>query len=149
MMSKQKITVFAISSDYTGYSFDCDGDKVHEYYKTHGYGFMLTFSSEVKELINELKAIKYVIDTLSEWQSCEWFKLNKTTYEIDWFNCLQKRRETGKTIVTLPQAKKLYKNTKYKYDLLVGIIQETFRVHNKDYEGKEYRVENFLSDIEI
>lgn len=146
-MCKETITVFAASD--CEYEFEDDMEKVHQYYKIHGYGFLLTFSSELEELVNELKAIKKVINILTEWKSEYWFELSKTTYEIDWYHCWKKRNEKDKTKVTLLQAKKLYKDTKAKYDLLVGIIQETFRIHSKDSKDNEYCISEFLTEIEI
>jgi regulator of replication initiation timing len=148
-MNKEKLTVFAVSTDYKGYTFDCDSDKLLKYYKVHGYGFVLTLAEELKELVNELKAIKFVIDILTEWQDNEWFEISKTTYEINWNNCYNNEVISKNKSVTLPQAQKLYTNTKEKYELLISIFQETFRVHNKDPYGNAYCIDEFLTEIEI
>ncbi|APQ78667.1 hypothetical protein [Clostridium botulinum] len=145
----EKITVFAISPNYTKYDFDCDSDKLLKYHKVHGYGFILTFARELKELVNELKAIKYVIDTLTKWQSNEWFELNKTTYEINWNSCYNDEIISKNKLITLPQAQKLYNDTKRKYDLLINILQETFKVHNKDIYDNAYCIDEFLTEIEF
>ena len=144
-MSKEKVTVFALegSGEYdVSYSFD----KVKKFHDELGYAFALNFTSEITNLANRLKDIKQVIDILEGWKSEDFFKINKTTYEINWHFS---RYKTEVNKVTLPQARKLYKDTKSQHDTLLSIINETYIIHGKKHDGT-YRDRNeFLSDIEI
>lgn len=143
-MAKEKLTVFA--SDDNEYEIKSNYDKLASFKDEFGYAFILTFSSELDALANRLKDIKYVIDILEEWKKEDFFKLNKTIYEIRWsvYSC---KSEDAK--VTLPQAKKLYKETKVLYNTLLKIVNETYRIHGKNEDGTLYDPKEFLTEIEI
>ena len=140
----EKLTIFALEGS-AEYDLSDDLDKIKAFEGELGYAFLLTFSGEMISLANRLKDIKSIIDILEEWKTEDYFKINKTTYKIDWHYSHYKKE---KTVVTLPQAKKLYKETKVKYDILLSVIEETYRIHgtNKDRisEPKE-----FLTEIEF
>jgi hypothetical protein len=141
-MEKEKLMIFAIRDDYCGYSVEDDFEKVAKFNNELGYGFMLQVSGELVLLANELKSIKDVIRTLTEWKKEEWFKLNKTSNKVWWPTFSNQKIE----YVTLPQANKLYKETKNKYDFVLTMIQETYRIHGDE---SKISLNEFLTEIEI
>ena len=148
-MRKEKLTLFALEDGSGEYDFEDDNKKIGDFTDQFGYAFFLTYSSTMIELANTLKDINSTINTLESWKNdkeLNFFDIRKTTYEVNWH---YSRCKKEKLIVTLPQAIKLYKETKLQYDTLLGVILETYRVHGKKHDGTVYDLNEFLTEIEI
>jgi hypothetical protein len=145
-MSKEKLTVFALEKGSGEYDVRYSFDQIKSFHDELGYAFTLNFASEMTNLANRLKDIKRVIDILEDWKSQDFFKFNKTTYKIDWHHS---RYKSEVNEVTLPQARKLYKDTKLQHDTLLNVINETYIVHGEKQDGTYHDRNEFLNDIEI
>jgi hypothetical protein len=135
-----------LTDKYSGYDIDDDNDKVWEFKEKFAYAFLLTYSSQMIELANKMKKIKYYVDVLEGWKKEEWFRIKKTAYDI---STLDKKYFNGLSKATLPQAKKFYKEAKLQYDTLFNVITETYEIHGKKDDGTEYDPKEYLTEIEI
>ena len=109
---------------YKKYISDRELEK--EFISEDGYIILLTLISEINEYANQVNAIAYVINVLEDWKNKE-FYTNETTYEINWSDCYNFDKSVKK--LTLKQAKKLYKETKIKYEVLYNLFVEAAYVH--------------------
>lgn len=82
-------------------------DLLKEFNDEHGYGFLLEFTDIYNDSINEIRVIKEVIETLTNWQKESWFNINKTTSYISLFDCDRLRKIKTPEKVTLLQARKM------------------------------------------
>ncbi len=142
----EKLIVFALRDNYYGYRIEDDFEKVKAFRDELSLGFLLKFSGQMTDLANQLKDINYVINVLEDFKKESFFKLNKTTYNLDWR--YSSKEKEGKP-VTLPIAKKMFKETKLKYDTLLEVIYETYRTHDKKFDGTIIDPNEFLTEIEI
>ena len=102
---------------------------VKECFNEDGFRILLEFSDLLNEYAAQTNAISETIKILKKWEKESFFRLNETKYEIDWFGCTKK---SGREEVTLPQAKKIYKETKAKYDTFKEVILNAGRVYYKN-----------------
>ncbi|UUR88551.1 hypothetical protein [Clostridium perfringens] len=106
-----------------------DWEKVKECFNEDGFRILLEFSDLLNEYAAQTNAISETIKILKKWEKESFFIENETKYEIDWFGCTKK---SGREEVTLPQAKKLYKETRAKYDTLKEVILNAGKVYYKN-----------------
>ncbi|MDM0973239.1 hypothetical protein QTI91_13590 [Clostridium perfringens] len=112
-----------------------DWGKVKECFNEDGFRILLEFSDLLNEYAAQTNAISETIKILKKWEKESFFIENETKYEIDWFECTKK---SGREEVTLPQAKKIYKETRAKYDTFKEVILNAGKVY--------YKNENILID---
>ena len=141
-----KLPVFFMKDECSIYDFEDDSAKVLKYHKEHGYGFLLTYSSMLKKLVNNLNAFKGLINLLEEWKSHEWFKPSETTYKLMGNTC---SKEYDNKEYTLKQATDIYNELYMKYQLLISLIDETYRIHSENIEKEPYDINEFRSEFQI
>lgn len=107
-------------------------------FKDDGHIILLSFSTLMNEYTVQVNAISKTIKVLKEWEKKDFFKLNETKYEIDWFGCYQKK---GREEVTLPQAKKMYKEVRLKYDALYEVLLNAGEIH---YKNKNALIDKYV-----
>ncbi|KXA10266.1 hypothetical protein ACV30B_15535 [Clostridium perfringens] len=113
-------------------------EKVKECFNEDGFRILLEFSDLLNDYAAQINAISKTIKILKKWEKKDFFKLNETKYEIDWFGCYQKK---GREEVTLPQAKKMYKEVRLKYDALYEVLLNAGEIH---YKNKNALIDKYI-----
>lgn len=104
-----------------------DDELEKKFWKEDGYIIILSITRQINEYANQLKCVVKTINTLEDWKKESFFKINETTYTIDWFGTF--RDGQAKEKVTLPQAKKLYEEIRIKYNTLYEVFERSAEIH--------------------
>lgn len=120
-MNYEKVKNFCYEDSYHNSALEED------FVKDDGFIILLTIISQINEYANQLKCIHDVINRLENLRKKSWYKPT-TTIEINWFGT----RKVGEEEVTLSQAKKLYKETRIKYDTLYELFERSAEIHYKE-----------------
>ncbi|MFT8349232.1 hypothetical protein [Clostridium saccharoperbutylacetonicum] len=106
-----------------------DTDLERQFENEDGYKILLAITRQINEYANQVKCICNTIDALEGWKKESFFKLNETTYEINWNGTC---RDNKKERVTLAQAKKIYKEIRVKYDTLYELFEDSAQIHYEE-----------------
>lgn len=104
-----------------------DDELEKKFWKEDGYIIILSITRQINEYANQLKCVVKTINTLEDWKKESFFKINETTYTIDWFGTCKDCQAKEK--VTLPQAKKLYEEIRIKYNTLYEVFERSAKIH--------------------
>ncbi len=117
--------------------FNYEGFDNEELFRT-----LMCIKSNLNNYIKEMNAIYEAIIVLENWKSEDHFKLNKTKCSIYWSGTRKSHLKI--TEVTLPQAKKLYREVKEKYNILYNLLLEVGEM----FDDKEYMIKKYFINVE-
>lgn len=103
------------------------------------FTMLLCIKSNLNNYIREINRIYEAIEVLEKWKNEDFFQLNKTKYPINWY-----KSEKSNSGVTLPQAKKIYRESKERYDVLYNVLLEV----GERFNDKEYMIKKYFIDVE-
>ncbi|UYZ39090.1 hypothetical protein OD350_28880 (plasmid) [Clostridium beijerinckii] len=107
-----------------------DDELEEAFRKEDGNKIIYRITSQINEYANQLNCVCHTINILEDWKKETFFKINETTYKINWFGTYKSSHY--KEDVTLPQAQRLYREIKVKYDALYELFEECAEVHYKE-----------------
>lgn len=118
-----------------------DFDLRKNFIEDDGHIILLSLTRKINEYAEYIDSIVNLINVLEEWKNKDWYT-SQTAYQLDF------RRSDNKETYTLYQAKKMYKETKIKYDTLYSVFISAAETHYKDMPGKlidKYFSEHYLN----